>query len=131
MPAGRPKIGIDLDDLEGLMHLQPTDEEIAAHFNVSPQTIRRRKKEDPEFCRVLEKGRGLGRVSLRRRQKQILDNDKCPAQACTMAIWLGKQMLGQRDKHDIDQKIEAQVKRFEVVAVDPDPPAESGDDAAG
>jgi hypothetical protein len=54
----------------------------------------------PEMRDALEQGRGEGRVSLRR--KQWLMAEKNPA----MAIWLGKQYLGQKEQSatEITQK---------------------------
>jgi hypothetical protein len=61
---------------------------------VSTDTIGRRKK-DPAFLDVLEAGKGRGRVTLRRLQWQAASTGNT-----TMLVWLGKQLLGQRDKFD-------------------------------
>lgn len=82
--------------------LHPTDEEIAAFFNCSTDTIGRRKKHDPDFAEAYKKGFALGKVSLRRAQfKNAVEN-----QNSTIQIWLGKQWLGQTDKtqHEITGK---------------------------
>jgi hypothetical protein len=52
---------------------------------------------DPEFLRIHKKGMETGRASLRRLQYAAAQ-----AGNPTMLIWLGKQVLGQRDKHDVE-----------------------------
>lgn len=88
---GRPPIEIDLADLEKLAALQCTQEEAAAWFGCSVATINNRLSED-KYRERWEAGRGKGRVSLRRYQFKMAENNP------TMAIWLGKQWLGQSDK---------------------------------
>jgi hypothetical protein len=83
---------IDLAELERLCAMQCTDEEIAAWFSVTTKTIERRRKE-PEFAQVMERGKAKGRISLRRQQLKLLE-----AGNGTMAVWLGKQYLGQTDE---------------------------------
>ena len=48
---------------------------------------------DPEFQRIVDEARASGRATLRRLQWQRANGG-----ADTMLIWLGKQMLGQKDK---------------------------------
>ena len=90
MPARR--VTIDLTELEKLCVLQCTDEEIAAWFGTSTRTIERRRKE-PKFAEVMERGKAKGRISVRRMQLKLLEGGNA-----TMAVWLGKQLLGQRDQ---------------------------------
>jgi len=71
--------------------LQCTDQELAGWFNVSTRTIEKRRKQ-PEFAEVMQRGRAKGRISVRRAQMKLLENGNG-----TMGVWLGKQMLGQRD----------------------------------
>ncbi len=77
--------------------MQCTDEEIAHWFSVTTKTIERRRKE-PEFAEVMERGKAKGRISLRRQQLKLLE-----AGNATMGVWLGKQYLGQTDeiRHDV------------------------------
>ncbi|MBZ5677113.1 MAG: hypothetical protein LAP61_22950 [Acidobacteriia bacterium] len=90
--AGRPKAEISLKQLERLCELQPTHEELATYFQVSARTIER-FLQTPEGKQAAEWGYGRGRISLRRQQFKLLREG-----SNTMAIWLGKQILGQRDK---------------------------------
>jgi hypothetical protein len=89
--AGRKPAPIDLIELERLCILQCTDEEIAAWFGVSTRTIEKRRKE-PAFAAAMERGRAKGRISVRRAQMKLLE-----AGNSAMGVWLGKQLLGQRD----------------------------------
>src|SRR5687768_8357987 len=89
--AGRRPVRIDLVELEKLCALQCTDEEIAAWFGVSAKTIAKRRKQ-PKFAEVMERGRAKGRVSVRRAQMKLLE-----AGNATMGVWIGKNVLGQRD----------------------------------
>lgn len=86
---------INLAELEKLAAMQCTDEEIAAWFNVSTRTIERRRK-SPVFAETIVRGKARGRISLRRAQRKILEQGNA-----TMAIWLGKQYLGQADQIDV------------------------------
>jgi hypothetical protein len=83
---------IDLSELEKLCGLQCTDEEIAAWFGVSTRTIERRRLE-PEFADVMDRGRARGRISVRRLQMKLLEQGNA-----TMGVWLGKNILNQVDQ---------------------------------
>ena len=83
---------IDLTELERLCAIQCTDGEIAAWFGVSTRTIERRRLE-PEFAEVMERGKAKGRISIRRLQMKLLEEGNA-----TMGVWLGKQILGQVDQ---------------------------------
>lgn len=94
--AGRPRIDFSLEDLTKLCMLQCTMPEIASWFDVSLSTIEHRAGEEPEFRAAMDKGYALGRISVRRKQMQLLDEG-----SQTMAVWLGKQLLGQSDRQEI------------------------------
>lgn len=89
--GGRPPIPIDMEELEKLAAMQCTASEIAAWFNCTRETIQRRLNK-PEYRDTLEKGRGKGMVSLRRTQFRLAETN------AGMAIFLGKNYLGQSDK---------------------------------
>src|ERR1700746_1517340 len=82
---------IDLSELERLCALQCSDQELAAWFNVTTRTIERRRKVRA-FREVMERGRAKGQISVRRMQMKLLEQGNA-----TMGVWLGKQLLGQRD----------------------------------
>ena len=94
--AGRKAVNIDLVELEKLCAFQCTDEELAAWFGVSARTIESRRKQ-PRFAAVMNRGRAKGRISVRRAQMKLLESGNG-----TMGVWLGKQLLGQRDVTPIE-----------------------------
>lgn len=87
MPAGRPKKEIDYATVEKLANIQCTQTEIASFLGVSARTLQR----DEEFLKIYQKGQENGKMSLRRIQYKLAEKNT------TMAIWLGKQYLGQKD----------------------------------
>ena len=109
MTAGRPKIEVDRKQFESLCQLQCTLEEIAGFFRCTPQTIRNWVKETytdekgkpTNFLSVYKKYSEDGKISLRRYQFQLAKK------SATMAIWLGKQHLGQRDYSSDDAEMGA------------------------
>ena len=88
-PGGRPKKPLDYLVIEKLASIMCTEEEIAAVLGVSVRTLQR----DEEFCRVYKKGMDSGRASIRRIQFRLMDEGNA-----TMAIWLGKQYLDQKEQ---------------------------------
>ena len=93
--AGRKAIQIDLLELEKLCALQCSDEEIAAWFGVSVRTIQNRRKQH-KFAEVMWRGKARGCINVRRAQMRLLE-----AGNGTIAVWLGKILLGQRDTMQI------------------------------
>lgn len=85
---------INLLELEKLSMLHCSDRELAGWFGVDVKTIERRRKE-PEFAAAMERGRCKGKINVRRMQMQLLEKGNA-----TMAVWLGKQLLGQSDQAD-------------------------------
>lgn len=90
-PVGRPKIELNADQVLELAKLQCTYKEMAAFFSCSVDTLER------NFADIIDKGKELGKTSLRRAQFRAALGGNV-----TMQIWLGKQMLGQSEK--IEQK---------------------------
>lgn len=83
---------IDHDELEKLGMLLCTRKELAAWFGVSEVTmIKRLKDDDGHLLAIFERGAEKGRLSLRRTQFRLAEKN------ATMAIFLGKQHLDQRD----------------------------------
>jgi hypothetical protein len=93
MPGGRPKAKIDMAEVEKLAQLQCTDVEIAAFLGVTTRTIENYRAKDATFREAMERGKAKGLISLRRAQYQeALKGNP------TMLVWLGKALLGQKDK---------------------------------
>lgn len=94
-PNGRPKIEIDQKQFESLCNLQCTKDEIAGFFHCSPDTIENWCKstyEGETFSACYKKYSQNGKISLRRYQYKMAEHN------ASMAIWLGKQWLGQTEK---------------------------------
>lgn len=92
---GRPRKQIDKTEFEKLCFLQCTEREFCSWFDVSDETLNKWCKENYEgrtFLDVFKEKRENGLISLRRTQFQLAE--KSPA----MAIFLGKNLLGQTDK---------------------------------
>ena len=90
----RPRKAIDQKQFENLCGLQCTLEEICGFFDVTDKTLNAWCKSTykASFSDVFRQKRGKGKISLRRNQWRIAEKN------ATMAIWLGKQYLGQRDE---------------------------------
>ena len=97
--GGRPTKPVDLEMLKGLADIQCTAEECSSVLGVSVDTIDRRLKAEGYggFADFYKSHSDGGKVSLRRAQfKAALDGNP------TMLIWMGKQVLGQRDKQEVE-----------------------------
>lgn len=88
--AGRPKFKIDYDVVKKLSAIMCTQEEIASFLGCDVRTLQR----DEEFCRIFKEGKETGKMSLRRMQWKLAEK------SYAMAIFLGKQYLGQRDTYE-------------------------------
>lgn len=97
MAMGRPRKEIDQKIFENLCGYQCTLEEIAGIFECSPDTIERwcKREYKETFAEIYKKHSMKGKMSLRRYQFKLAEK------SAAMAIWLGKQYLGQRDVQDI------------------------------
>lgn len=103
MPGGRPKKQIDQKQFENLCGLQCTLEEICGWFNVTDKTLDGwcKRTYGSSFSDVFKEKRGAGKISLRRAQFRLAEKN------AAMAIFLGKQYLGQKDVVDVtsDDKV--------------------------
>ena len=90
---GRPKKPFDPEHFEKLCGLQCTEVEIAGWFGFSIDTLNARCKEiySMTFSDTFKEYSQDGKISLRRNQFKL------SAKSAGMAIWLGKQYLGQKD----------------------------------
>jgi hypothetical protein len=107
--GGRPRLQIDLVELEKLCALQCTHAEIASWFLCSIESIDKRiadratlyevddsdspgQKINLNFHEIMQRGYARGKISMRRQQIKMLNEGNG-----TMGVWLGKQYLGQKD----------------------------------
>lgn len=95
--TGRPKKEISKEQFEKLCGLQCTLDEIAGFFNCSADTIERfaKKTYNRTFADVFKEYSAQGKISLRRYQFKLAEK------SAAMAIFLGKNMLGQTDKQEV------------------------------
>ncbi len=105
---GRPKLilnAVGQRVVEALGAVMATEEEIAAALNVSVEALHS-KDNEVAFTECYKKGRENGRLSLRHSQFQLAKVN------ATMAIFLGKQYLGQKDnpeETDTKEKVNVQI----------------------
>jgi hypothetical protein len=105
---GRPRKQIDKANFEKLCQIQCTLVEISGFFDCCEDTIENwcKKQYNETFSEIYKKKSANGKISLRRTQFRLAEKNP------TMAIWLGKQYLGQKDR-DIEQQNE--IQRIEIV----------------
>nr|DAF68155.1 MAG TPA: putative terminase small subunit [Caudoviricetes sp.] len=92
----RPK-EIDQKQFENLCGLQCTYDEICSWFDVTDKTLNSwcKRTYGKNFSEVFNEKRGRGKISLRRTQWELAKKN------ASMAIFLGKQYLGQSDQGGI------------------------------
>lgn len=93
----RPRIEIDQEQFTALCTLQCTLSDISNFFKCSEDTIERWCKRELKmgFADAYKKYSVNGKISLRRYQMKLAEHN------ASMAIWLGKQYLGQTDKQEV------------------------------
>lgn len=100
----RPKRdSIKQEQFESLCAIQCTEEEILSVLDVSKDTLLRWCKETykTDFATIYAEKKKLGKASLRRMQWKTAEKGNV-----TMQIWLGKNLLGQKENLDIDTKVQ-------------------------
>ncbi len=92
--GGRPRKEISQAEFEKLCGLQCTKEEICGWFDVTDKTLEAWCKRTycKGFSEIFREKRGAGKISLRRMQFQLAKK------SAAMAIFLGKNYLGQTDR---------------------------------
>ena len=96
----RPCKEIDQKEFEKLCELQCTEQEICGFFDVTDKTLTAwcKRTYGRSFSEVYEEKRGNGKISLRRAQFRLAEK------SAAMAIFLGKNYLGQRDCVEYEDK---------------------------
>lgn len=97
----RPRKEIDQANFESLCGLQCTKEEICSFFNVTDKTLESWcvRTYGDGFSDVFRQKRGKGKISLRRAQFRLAEKN------AAMAIFLGKQYLGQKEQPERERSI--------------------------
>lgn len=95
--TGRPKKEISQKLFESLCAIQCTEVEICSIFECCEDTLNSwcKRTYKSTFSEIYKSKCAAGKSSLRRMQWKLAEK------SATMAIWLGKQFLGQRDNVDI------------------------------
>ncbi len=101
--TGRPKKDIDILQFEKLCGLQCTEEEIADFLECSVDTINAwcKRTYKMTFSEISKVKSAQGKISLRRYQFKLAERSSA------MAIFLGKNILGQKDDRFETQATEA------------------------
>ncbi len=100
----RPKkYDIDTEQLEKLAELGCTNIEIASFFGCSDSLIRKR------YSEYVLKGKEKGKIRLRQWQMRAARNGNA-----ALLIWLGKQILGQADRKEIEFS-DNQIKEIKMI----------------
>lgn len=96
----RPRKEIDPKIFKNLCAIFCTLDEIAGVFDCSPDTIERwcQREYGEPFAEVYKKECGRGKSSLRRMQFKLAEK------SAAMAIFLGKNYLGQRDSVEYEDR---------------------------
>jgi hypothetical protein len=112
----------EFEQLVNMIRIACTAEEISSVLGMCEDTLNTRIAERQidgihNFSGLYKKHNGEGKASLRRMQWKSAQDGNVTAQ-----IWLGKQMLGQRDKHELSGPdggaMQIEIKR---TIVDPTP----------
>ncbi len=96
------KSEIDWNQVGEYLKAQCSGVEIANLIGIHENTLYNRCKEDLglEFVAFSQQKKAEGKEALRKKQYDVaMQGDK------TMLVWLGKQLLGQKDKQEIDHSI--------------------------
>jgi transcriptional antiterminator len=110
------QIKIDQKQFENLCKMQCTETEIMSWFEVSKDTLIRWCKNiyGVDFATIYSQKKEGGKIALRRYQLQLAEKNP------TMAIWLGKQYLKQRDTFEVEStqlvKVEELLNKIEEEA---------------
>lgn len=96
--GGRPKKAFDWDKLDAILQYGAWCVDCADILDVSKDTVERRIKEKHGLTFDEYRHMKMSRTRMRLAQKQI---EAALAGNVTMLIWLGKQYLGQQDKHEV------------------------------
>ena len=95
---GRSQTQIDWETVKKLCAIQCTRSEVASFLDIGESTLVRRCQQDYgcDFDTLYKMWSEKGKISLRRSQFRMAETN------AALAIWLGKQYLGQTDKTDFN-----------------------------
>ena len=108
---GRPRKVFDYEAVKGFGALGCTMEEMASFFKCAKSTVVKAMEEDPKFSTAYKDGYSNLKQSLRRQQIAVAMGEVISSETKrgtsyvnpnTMLVWLGKNMLDQRDTPEIE-----------------------------
>lgn len=110
----RPRKEIDQKAFESLCGLQCTKEEICGFFDLTDKTLENwcKRTYKAGFSEVFKQKRGLGKISLRRHQWRLAEKN------AAMAIWLGRNYLGQKEEPEEVAEVEDTAAFFDSAGLD-------------
>lgn len=109
MPVGRPKIEIDIAEVERLASQGLTQQQIADALGVSDQTILNRKADSLDFLEAIKRGQAKGIDTVTNAlYEQAVNDGSVPA-----AIFYLKNRAGWKDKSDHEINANIVVKVYE------------------
>jgi len=100
-----------IEQLRELGRIQCTQDEAASVLRVGRTTLWRFMRAYPEAAEAFDAGALEGKASLRRWQFMSAAGGNA-----AMQIWLGKQLLGQRDKHDVELNVTSHEEALRALA---------------
>jgi rhamnose utilization protein RhaD (predicted bifunctional aldolase and dehydrogenase) len=110
-PEGRPRKEIDWEQFQLLCELHCTQAEMAGIFRLHDDQFKIRVEEHykEDYSEVYKRYSSNGKCSLRRKQVALSETN------AAMAIWLGKQLLGQKENHQDNIVSEDTIKQFAAI----------------
>lgn len=96
--AGAREIEIDWAKVDAMGAIQCTGEEMSAVLGIDYDTLASacKREKNIKFSDYIEQKKKGGKASLRRKQWKLAEKGNA-----TMLIWLGKNMLNQKDKSEV------------------------------
>ena len=110
--GGRPLVDIDWGKVDSMCKIQCTGEEIASVLDIHYDTLQNacKREKGMNFSEYLPQKALAGKASLRRSQWKLATGGNS-----TMQIWLGKNMLGQTDKQELNHNVN-EIKGIKLIS---------------
>lgn len=109
---GRPLVNIDWAKVDNMCKIQCTGEEIASVLDIHYDTLQNacKREKGMNFSEYLPQKALAGKASLRRSQWKLATGGNS-----TMQIWLGKNLLGQTDKQELNHNVN-EIKGIKLIS---------------
>ena len=110
-PVGRPLLDWKEEEVKIFGRFRATHGTMADYYGVSVRTIDRLMEPEQEFCQIYKKSLSTTKMTLHETQLKVAIEEQNP----TVLIWMGKQLLGQRDKQDVDHTSNGETLRPQII----------------